>query len=80
MSLENEKKYTQEKIEILKYKKTAIKGIQIIQPAIFEPNPVKPKITLNIALASVVGLFLMIFSAFFLNYIAKYQNTDKENL
>ena len=80
MSLENEKKYKQEKIEILKYKKTAIKGIQIIQSAAFEPNPVKPKTVLNIALAFIAGLFLMVFSAFFINYIAKYKNTDKENL
>ena len=64
-SLENEKKYTREKIEILKYKKSAIKGIQIIQPAAFEPNPVKPKTVLNITLASVVGLFFYGFCSFF---------------
>ena len=79
-NLENEKKYKQEKIEILEYKKSAIKGIQIIQPAISELNPVKPKITLNIALSSIVGLFFMVFLAFFINYIAKYKNTDKENI
>jgi capsular polysaccharide biosynthesis protein len=80
VSFENEKKYIQEKIEILKYKKSAVKGIEMIQPPASEPNPVKPKITLNIALASVTGLFVMLFSAFFLEYIAKYRNADKKNI
>jgi len=59
------------KIETLKIKKDAIVNIRFIQkpqPSIY---PIKPKNKLNITLAFVVGLFVSVFLAFFIEYLQK---------
>lgn len=45
--------------------------IKIVQKPISSLRPVKPKIKLDIILAGVVGLFLSVFLAFFLEYLQK---------
>jgi capsular polysaccharide biosynthesis protein len=52
-----------------------IQNIQILQPATSSPNPIKPKIKLNVILALVAGLFLMLFLAFFLEYLSKFKKS-----
>ena len=52
--------------------------IQILQPPSATILPVKQiKTKRNVLLASIVGLFLMLFVAFFLEYISKYKNREK---
>jgi uncharacterized protein involved in exopolysaccharide biosynthesis len=43
--------------------------VKIIQKVTSPSTPVKPKMRLNILLAGIVGLFLSIFLAFFIEYI-----------
>ncbi|EFK11268.1 chain length determinant protein [delta proteobacterium NaphS2] len=73
-SLESEKKYISEEIRNLNFKENYVQSIQILQPPKKSLNPVKPKIKLNILLAAVVGLFLTIFAAFFIEYISKHKD------
>jgi len=40
--------------------------------------PIKPKTRLNVMLAGVVGLFLTVFLAFFVEYISKYRAREDE--
>jgi uncharacterized protein involved in exopolysaccharide biosynthesis len=61
-------------IKNLQFKKDHIQNIQVLQPAMSNPFPIKPKILLNVMLALVIGLFLMMFLTFFLEYISKYKN------
>jgi len=65
-----------EKIEVLKPKldklrieKQSIENIRLIQKPQSSINPVKPKKKLNVMLAFVLGLFVSIFLAFFIEYI-----------
>jgi len=76
--LESKKKYIQEEINDLEYKKNNVQNIQILQAPKKSPDPVKPKIKLNTVLAAVVGLFLTVFLAFFIEYISKYKKREAE--
>ncbi|MFW6146989.1 MAG: Wzz/FepE/Etk N-terminal domain-containing protein [Thermodesulfobacteriota bacterium] len=58
-------------VESLKIKKESVENIKMIQEPQSSVYPVKPKKTLNVALALVVGLFLSVFLAFFLEYLHK---------
>jgi len=75
-NLETDKKYKLEEIENLKFKKNNIQNIQIIKPPKAGPSPIKPKTRLNVMLAGVVGLFLTVFLAFFVEYISKYKSRE----
>ena len=59
-----------EEIENLKLGKNNIQNVQILQPPTKSPRPVKPKVKLNIMLGLAGGLFLMVFVAFFLEYLS----------
>ena len=59
-----------ENIENLEFKKNSIQNIQFIQSPIANPFPVKPRKKLNVALATIVGLFTMLLLSFFLEYIS----------
>ena len=72
--LDSQKKLISEEIANIEFKKNAIENIQILQSPNVSLNPVKPKIKLNILLAVVVGLFLTIFAAFFIEYISKHKD------
>jgi capsular polysaccharide biosynthesis protein len=64
-------------IEQLAKKKQNIQNIQIIQPPVTTELPKTNKIKRNVALASVTGLFMMVFIAFFLEYLSKYKSSLK---
>jgi len=71
-------KNTSKEIEDLEKAKNNIQNIQILQPPSATILPVKQiKTKRNVLLASIVGLFLMLFVAFFLEYIGKYKNREK---
>ena len=42
---------------------------KIVKPPVATSYPIKPKTTLNVMLATLVGLMLMLFIAFFLEYL-----------
>jgi uncharacterized protein involved in exopolysaccharide biosynthesis len=69
--LESQNKYASEEIQILEFKKDSVQNIQILKPPTNDPNPIKPRLLLNVALAFMVGMFLMVFSSFFIEYISK---------
>ena len=58
-------------IEMVKIKKQAIENIKLIQQPQSSIYPIKPKKKLNVMLAFVIGLFVSIFLAFFMEYIQK---------
>ncbi|NVM21526.1 MAG: hypothetical protein HWN68_07080 [Desulfobacterales bacterium] len=62
-----------EEIKRLEFKKSNVQSIEILQPPTAGQNPEKPKTKLNVMLATVVGLFAMLFLAFFLEYIQKHR-------
>ncbi len=74
--LESEKKYILAEIKSIEFRKNNIQNIQIIKPPKPSLSPIKPKIRLNVMLAAVVGLFLTVFLAFFVEYISKYKNRE----
>ena len=76
--LESEKKYVLEAIKSIKFKKNNIQNIQIIRPPKSSLSPIKPKTRLNVMLAGVVGLFLTVFLAFFVEYVFKYKNREQD--
>ena len=63
--------------EILKIKRQSIANIKLIQPPQSSIYPIKPKKKLNVILAFVVGLFIAIFLAFFIEYIQKMKGYPK---
>jgi len=71
--LKGELKRLSEEIKRLEFIKNNIQNVQILQPPTRSPHPIKPKKTLNVMLATVVGLFAMLFLAFFLEYIQKHK-------
>ena len=71
---EGGKKYMLVEIKNLQFKKDNIQNIQILQPATCSSFPIKPKRMLIVALALVAGLFLMLFLAFFLEYLSKHKS------
>ena len=76
--LGTDKKYKFEEIENLKFKKNSIQNIQVIKAPMPSRSPIKPKTRLNVMLAGVVGLFLTVFLAFFVEYISKYRARKDE--
>ncbi len=75
---ENEKKAILGEIQSLEFKKNSIQNIQIIKPPKPSLSPIKPKTRLNVMLAAVVGLFLTVFLAFFVEYISKYKSREDD--
>ncbi|MBU0735711.1 MAG: hypothetical protein KKG10_16375, partial [Proteobacteria bacterium] len=73
---ENEKNYISGEIKSIEFKKNNIQNIQIIRPPKSSLSPIKPKTRLNVMLAGVVGLFLTVFLAFFVEYVSKYKNRE----
>jgi uncharacterized protein involved in exopolysaccharide biosynthesis len=73
MTLEGQKKLLLGEIDRIEFEKNAIQNIQILQAPKSSLEPVKPKIRLNVLLAAVVGLFLTVFAAFFIEYISKHK-------
>ena len=78
VEVQNSRKELSIGIEDLEKKKKKIQNIQILQPPSATILPVKQiKTKRNVLLASVVGLFLMLCVAFFLEYINKYKTREK---
>lgn len=69
--LESQKDFTSEEINILEYRKDNVQNIQILKPPTNNPNPIKPSKRRNVLLATTVGLFMMLFASFFIEYIKK---------
>ena len=78
--LDGEEKRLSEEIKGLEFKKNNIQNIEILQPPTADPHPIKPKKALNVTLASVVGLFAMLFLAFFLEYVQKHRGEIEEKV
>ena len=78
--LESQRKYTLEEIQILEYKKDNVQNIQIIKSPTRSPFPIKPKKKLIVILTTIVGAFMMIFVAFFLEYISKNKVRKDSNI
>jgi len=55
----------------LKLRKNIISNIRVIQAPEASVMPVKPKKALNVSVAGVLGFMIMVFLAFFLEYIQK---------
>ncbi|OEU58037.1 MAG: hypothetical protein BAW33_00650, partial [Desulfobacterales bacterium C00003104] len=70
--LNSESSRLQEQIRSLEFKKKNVQNIEVLQPPTRSPYPIKPKTKLNVMLAAVVGLFVMLFLAFFLEYIQQH--------
>jgi uncharacterized protein involved in exopolysaccharide biosynthesis len=66
-----------EEIKGLEILKKRVPNIEILQRPIAGSHPIKPKIKLNVMLATGVGLFVMLFLAFFLEYIQRYRGEHK---
>lgn len=77
-ALESEKEYVLEEVNNLEFKKNYVQNILILQPPKSSLYPVKPKKILNVMLAGVVGLFLTVFVAFFVEYVSKYRSRENE--
>jgi capsular polysaccharide biosynthesis protein len=73
--LEAKKNLGFEQIKNLQFKKDNIQNIQILQPPTPGSYPVRLKKKLNVILALVAGLFLMLFLAFFLEYLGKFKKS-----
>jgi len=58
----------------LNKEKSNIEYIEVLQPPTSTVRPVKPKTKVATMLAVVVGLFTMVFLAFFLEYVFKYKS------
>ena len=71
--LDGEIKRLLEEIKGLESKKDNVQNIEILQPPTRRPHPIKPKTKVNVMLATVVGLFALLFLAFFLEYIQKHR-------
>lgn len=70
-TLMNEIERMKSEMEILKIKKQSIESIRLIQPPQSSIYPIKPKKKLNVMLAFVIGLFVSVFLAFFIEYLQK---------
>jgi len=75
---ENEIEKKLSEIINLQFKKDNIQNIQFLQPATSSQYPIKPKKMLIIALAEVSGLLLMLFLAFFLEFVSRYKQRKIE--
>ena len=73
-NLKNKIAILEQEITKLDYRKTHIQNIQIIQPPTSSSVPIKPKKNLIVVLGAVFGLSLMLFLAFFLEYIQRHRD------
>lgn len=73
IDLDGQKKLISEQIADIDFKKNIIQNIQILQHPKSSLDPIKPKKKLNVLLAGVIGLFLTVFLAFFIEYISKHK-------
>jgi capsular polysaccharide biosynthesis protein len=64
------------RMEDLNRKKSNLHGIKVFQSPIGSQNPIKPKTKLNVMLSTVGGFFLLLFLAFFLEYVSKYRRRE----
>ena len=74
VKLKNKIAILEQKIKNLDYRKTHIQNIQIIQPPTSSSVPINPKKNLIVVLGTVFGLSLMLFLAFFLEYIQRHRD------
>ena len=63
-------------IQNIQFKKNNIQNIQFLQPATSSLDPVKPKKALIIVLSTVLGLFVMLFLTFFLEFVSRYKKKE----
>jgi capsular polysaccharide biosynthesis protein len=70
-NLESSAKAVTEGIKYFEFKKARVQNVRIIQPPTVSSDPIKPKTRRNVMLASIVGLFIAVFAAFFLEYLIK---------
>jgi len=75
---ENMKKDVLQLVKDLQLKNDNIQNIKILQPPISTPFPIKPRIKLNVVLATAVGFFIIVFLIFLLEYIAKHKSIKKD--
>ena len=71
--LGSESKRLLEEIKDLEFEKNNVQGIEVVQAPTASPDPVRPRTQLNVMLATVVGLFFMVFWAFFVEYIQRHR-------
>ncbi len=76
-SFESEKSFIAEEMKNLEFKKNYVQNIQILQTPKTSLDPVKPKKKLNVLLAGVIGLFLTVFLAFFIEYISRHKDNER---
>jgi LPS O-antigen subunit length determinant protein (WzzB/FepE family) len=55
-----------------------LKGVEMIEKPYISKNPVKPRIKMNIAIASITSLFAGIFLAFFMEYVEKIREKNNK--
>ena len=60
-------------IGILRYRKNNIQNVRILQEPHRSPSPISPKTKLNVILAAFVGLLIMVFLSFFLEFLSKHK-------
>jgi len=58
-------------IDSLEFKKNSIQNIQIMQKPYSSPYPIRPKRKFNVILTTLIGIFLMVFLSFMIEYISK---------
>jgi capsular polysaccharide biosynthesis protein len=75
-SLTYEIKEYMDEFNKLQLQKEKIQNIKIIDSATKNPYPVRPKTKLNVIFGLVVGLFIMMFLSFCLEYLKKYKNKE----
>jgi uncharacterized protein involved in exopolysaccharide biosynthesis len=63
-------------IKNVQFKKNNIQNIQILQPPTNKPFPIKSKTKRNVILSSALGLFVLVFLSFCLEYIRKHNNKE----
>ena len=67
------------KIDVLQVKKQTIKNVKLIKPPQPSLYPIKPKKKLNVILASIIGFFITLFLAFFIEYLQKMRNQPESS-
>jgi len=75
---QNEIKEFQEEINSFKFKFDNIQNVQVLQKPTRSAYPIKPRKRVNVMLATLVGLFVMLFLAFFLEYIRKHRRREHQ--
>ena len=71
--LDSESKRLLEQIKELEFKKNNVQGIEVVQAPTADAHAVRPRTQLNVMLAGSVGLLVMLFLAFFLEYVQRHR-------